>query len=210
MTVSCPRLDDAGAAAVLAAGGVLLLATDTVCGLHARADDRTALARLVELKGRRPEQPFLVLAAGARQALAMCGDLVPGARSLCEAAWPGPFTFILPAAPGLDDLVLDIGRRTVAIRVPGRADLRRLVERAGGPLASTSANVTGQPPLAGLDEAVAAFGNRVDGWWAGGDGEGPGVGTVLGTPSALVDLTFMPPRVLRPGPQPLPGGAGTP
>ncbi len=199
MNPSCPRLDDAAAATCLAGGGVLLLATDTICGLHARADRPAGLGRIAAAKGRAPQQPFLVLAGSLEQALSLCTGLSAEAVALCGAAWPGPFTFILPAAAGLDDLVHDRARGTVAIRVPGRADLRQLVMAAGGPLASTSANRAGEPALADLDAAVAGFGDAVDGSWAGVEAPGP-----PGTASALVDLAAWPPRVLRPGPLPLP------
>jgi L-threonylcarbamoyladenylate synthase len=199
--MSCPRLDEEAAAAGLAGGCVLLLATDTICGLHARADQGAALERMHALKGRHPGQPFLLLASSLDQALSLCSPVAAGVRALCEAAWPGPFTFILPAADGLHDLVRDGARGTVAVRVPRRDDLRQLIRRAGGPLASTSANRTGEAPLADLDAAVAAFGPLVDGCWGGGGVPGGGA---PGAPSALVDQTVAPPRVLRPGPLPLP------
>lgn len=202
--MSCPQLADDVAAARLAGGDVLLLATDTICGLHARADQAAALERVLALKGRHPGQPFLLLAGSPEQALSLCGPVTARVRSLCAAAWPGPFTFILPAGAGLHELVRDVARGTVAVRVPGREDLRQLIGRAGGPLASTSANRTGEPPLVDLAAAVAAFGNLVDGWWGGSGGPGE---PAPGAPSALVDLTADPPRVLRSGPRPLPGPA---
>jgi L-threonylcarbamoyladenylate synthase len=194
-----PPLDTAAAASALAAGGVLILPTDTICGLHARTDQPVALARLAALKGRLPERPLLVLASSVEQARQLCRSLNGDQSALCAAAWPGPFTFILPAAAGLPTPVRDVQRGTVAIRVPGRADLRRLIELAGGPLASTSVNLTGDRPLADLDAAVGAFGHVVDGWWAGEDAH-----PAAGAPSALVDLTAIPPVLLRPGPLPLP------
>ncbi len=192
-------LDTAAAATTLAAGGVLLLPTDTICGLHARADCPAALARLAALKGRAPEQPLLVLASSLERARELCLPLSSQQAAWCAAAWPGPFTFILPAGYRLPAAVRDVQRGTVAIRVPGRADLRRLIEQAGGALASTSANVTGERPLADLGAAVGAFGDRIDGWWAGEDPQ-----PAAGAPSALVDLTTSPPAILRPGPRPLP------
>jgi len=192
-------LDTAAAAATLAAGGVLILPTDTICGLHARADCPAALARLAALKGRTPERPLLVLASSLDQARALCLPLSPEQSAWCAAAWPGPFTFILVAGDGLPAAVRDAQRGTVAIRVPGRADLRRLIEQAGGALASTSANVTGERPLTDLSTAVGAFGDRIDGWWAGDDPQ-----PTACLPSALVDLTTSPPVILRPGPLPLP------
>jgi L-threonylcarbamoyladenylate synthase len=194
-----PPLDTAAAASRLAAGGVLILPTDTICGLHARIDCPAALARLATLKGRAPERPLLVLASSLEQARALCLPLSPEQSAWCAAAWPGPFTFILPAGDGLPAAVRDVQRGTVAVRVPGRPDLHRLIEQAGGALASTSANVTGDRPLTDLSAAVEAFGDRIDGWWAGEDPQPTGC-----LASALVDLTTSPPTILRPGPLPLP------
>lgn len=218
--MSAPRLSTDAAAVALRGGAVLLLATDTVCGLHARADRAGPLAAISALKGRAPDQPLLVLAASAAQAAALCGPLSVTQLAVCEQAWPGPFTFLVPARADLEPAVVDARRRTVAVRVPGRADLRRLIELVGAPLASTSANRTGEPPLTDLAAAVAAFGDGVAGWWPGeaepggagpgeaGPGEaGPGAPPV---PSALVDLTGPSPRILRPGPQPLPLPEGGP
>ena len=194
-----PPLDTAAAASRLAAGGVLILPTDTICGLHARADRPAALARLAALKGRAPGRPLLVLASSLERARGLCLPLSPQQSAWCAAAWPGPFTFILPADERLPAAVRDLERGTVAVRVPGRADLRRLIEQAGGALASTSANATGDRPLADLEAALGVFGDRIDGWWAGEDPQ-----PAAGTPSALVDLTVSPPSILRPGPLPLP------
>lgn len=198
--MSAPRLGDEAAAAELRGGSVLLLATDTVCGLHARADFAAALARIADLKGRAQGQPLLVLAASPEQAWTLCRPLTAAQMAVCGGAWPGPFTFLLPARAGLQPAVVDAGRSTIAIRVPGREDLRRLIGLAGGPLASTSANRTGEPPLTRLEDAVAEFEDGVAGWWDGDPGRDP----APGVPSALIDLTGDSPRVLRAGPLPLP------
>lgn len=198
--MNAPRLGDEAAAAALRGGSVLLLATDTVCGLHARVDFPAALARIADLKGRAQGQPLLVLAASPEQAWTLCRPLTAAQMAVCTGAWPGPFTFLLPARAGLEPAVVDAARSTIAIRVPGREDLRRLIGLAGGPLASTSANRSGEPPLTRLTAAVAAFGPGVAGWWDGQSGPSP----VNGVPSALVDLTGDAPRVLRAGPLPLP------
>ena len=199
-----PPLDTAAAAAAMANGGVLILPTDTICGFHARSDCVPALARIAELKGRPSEQPLLVLAASLEQALALCRPLDARQAMYCQAAWPGPFTFILPASPDLAPAVRDAARGTVAVRVPARPDLCRLIRLAGAPLASTSVNRSGAAPLGRLEQAVAAFGPLCDGWWAGEDPTGEGGAVPGGQASALVDLTREPPRVLRPGPRPLP------
>ncbi len=186
-------------AAGLAAGGVFILQTDTLPGLHARADNPSAVDRIFRLKGRSEGKPLLVLAGSAEMALALVEDLDGRVRELCRRCWPGPYSFILPGRPGLAPGVR--GRDgTLAVRVPEGAELRRLIEAAGGALVSTSANLAGLPPCRTMPEAVAGMGDRVDGAWAPARGKEPG-----SVPSALVDATVWPPRILRDGPRPLPG-----
>lgn len=202
----------------LAAGGVVLMATDTVPGLHARLDRPAALEELRIIKGRAQGKPLLLLAASTQQVLQLAADLPPPTAEFLAACWPGPFTFILPAAEGLPACVTArgaarapsepgmrtaSGRReppasptaTVAVRVPAWDALRALL-RESGPLASSSANRASEPAPADLAAAMALL---------------PGLPVWRGTPdhpsgapSALVDLTGKEPAVLRCGPLPLP------
>ena len=204
------RLDDPQAAAgVLRSGGVLVLPTDTLPGLHARADHPVALARIAALKGRAADKPMLVLAASLDQVRPLLLDLDADREDFCGRCWPGPFSLILPARPGLPAQVTDVvvsgdgeSRTSLAVRVPQPRFLRDLLETVGAPLVSTSVNVAGRPPLADLAAAVALFAAGIDGWWAPDERD-----TAAGTtarPSALVDMIVWPPRLLRPGPRPLP------
>ncbi len=197
----------AEAAGVLRGGGVVLMPTDTLPGLHCRADLAAAVARLSALKGRDAGRPLLLLCADADQALALASDVDDRIRYYVETCWPGPFTLVLKAGPRAPAAVL-AGRPTVALRVPGAVWLRGLVDEAGGPLASTSANRSGETPPRGLAEAVARFGEAVDGVLATAAGAGPAVGsgaggdgTGTGRASALLDLTVRPARILREGPR---------
>lgn len=206
-------LDGQAAAALLRSGGVLLLDTDTLPGLHARADRQDAVARIAGLKSRPRGQPLLVLASGWEDV----GRLVPALdvrrEEYCRRCWPGPFSLILPARfdlpPGL------VGQGTVAIRIPALAALRDLIRSAGFPLVSTSANRSGQPPCPDLATAAAAFTAEVDGVWTWREGlQGPPLAPGP-APSALIDLSGWPPVVRRSGPQLPPGwqpaqGEGTP
>jgi len=197
--VTIPRLNDRDAVRILESGGVLLMPTDTLPGLHARADRPEAVARVAELKGRSGGKPLLVLAASPAAAETVTGPLVPRQLAYARRCWPGPFSLIMPAAPGLDSLVT-AGGATVAVRVPNRPDLVALLEAAGYPLVSTSANRAGEEPARSVAEAASRFGDGVDGVWGPtGDGE-----MAAGQPSALVDLTVWPPRLVRPGPIPPP------
>jgi L-threonylcarbamoyladenylate synthase len=186
--------DPAGVADALDRGQVLLLNTDTLPGLHARLDRPAALAALAALKGRADDKPLLVLAASEAEALSLAAPLDARWLPLLTACWPGPFTFVLAAGAGLPRAVCS-ATETVAIRVPDRGPLQRLLALTG-PLASTSANLAGQAAATSLDDARARF--------AGLAAWDDGALAPEGAASALVALIDDAPRVLRPGPRPLP------
>jgi len=194
------RAEAAALARVLAGGGVVLMPTDTLPGLHARADQAAALARILALKGSPAGRPLLVLCATVEEALGLAAPLDGRAEAWARRCWPGPFTLVLPRGARAPDAIC-AGGPTVACRVPALEPLRALVAAAGGPLASTSANLAGQPPVADLASAARLFGARVDAvaqepWPAG---------RAASRASALVDLTGWPPRLLREGPLAPPG-----
>ncbi len=197
------RLADTEALAkVLAGGGVALLPTDTLPGLHARADCAAAVARIRQLKGQQAERSLLVLCATIEQALSLAGPLAPRAVAWARRCWPGPFTLVLPRGPGVAIApAVSPDSATLACRVPALAPLRELVAAAGGPLVSTSANRAGQPPAPDLESAARFFGALVDAV-AAGPWPGP---PAAGRASALIDVTGWPPLSLREGPLPPPG-----
>ncbi|HOX26658.1 MAG TPA: Sua5/YciO/YrdC/YwlC family protein [Candidatus Krumholzibacteria bacterium] len=193
MTSGGRRLDRAAIAAALAAGEVVLLMTDTVPGLHARIDRPAALAAVNALKGRREDQPLLVLAASVEAAFALAAPLAPRVVAYLRACWPGPFTVILPAAAGLPAAVAPAG--AVAVRVPDWPALRELLAETG-PLVSTSANRGHE--LAAVDLADAADRFPELAVWA------EVAPAAAGAASAIVNLTGQRPRLWRPGPRPMP------
>jgi len=200
------RLIDWGdAAKMLAAGGIVLMPTDTVPGLHCRADHKSAILRLIQLKGRDPAKPFLLLCSSLEEALSLTIRDDSQVLKVARHCWPGPFTLILPAGPEVPVAATN-GDRKVALRVPQPAELRQLVAAVGSPLISTSANHAGNSPATDMAEAERRFAAVVDGvvteipfWLPVGE---------KARASALVDVTSWPPRVLRAGPLPLPGGWG--
>ncbi len=188
----------ADAARCLRDGGILLLATDTVPGLHARADDFGAVRRILAVKGCLAGKALLVLAGSQEQAAAITGPLTLEQEAVCRRCWPGPFSLILPAAVGLSPLVTG-GRQTVAVRVPALPELCELLLLAGGPMVSTSANRSGEPHAQSMEVAREHFAAEVDGYWTTAQGA-----DVQREPSALVDLTTEPPCLLRAGNVPFP------
>jgi L-threonylcarbamoyladenylate synthase len=151
----------AAAAAVLRRGGLVAYPTETFYGLGCLALDAAAVARLAAAKGR-PDGKPLPLLADRLEAVERVAFLSPRARRLAARFWPGPLTLILPARPGLPAEVT-AGSGRVGIRVAGGEVARALAAAAGGPLVSTSANLSGAPPPASpgaLDPALVA---RLDG-----------------------------------------------
>jgi tRNA threonylcarbamoyl adenosine modification protein (Sua5/YciO/YrdC/YwlC family) len=161
-------------ASLLRSGGIVLLPTDTIYGLHALANDASR-ARIAAIKSRDAGKRFVIIAASVAQLDSM-GAEVP---SSLNNIWPAPLTAIVRR-----------GEETIAARVPDLKWLRDLLERTG-PLISTSANRTGEPPItiadALPDELVRAIDGMVD------------AGPRTGKPSAIVDFTETEPRFIREG-----------
>jgi len=168
--------------AALERGLVIGIPTDTVYGLAARNDRPAGIARIYELKGRPSDLELPVLVADADQAAAMAdgGRLPEVAARLAERHWPGALTVVVAARGG----------GTVGLRVPAQ-DLVRALCRQAGPLASTSANRHGDPPLTTAADVRAVFGDGLAVVVDGGVCDRP--------PSTVVDCTGPEPRVLRPG-----------
>ncbi len=180
---------------VLRKGGVVLLATDTLPGLHALATHPGAAEALRASKDSPPGRPFLLLFHDLESVLRY-GE--PGSTSHLGAlrrAWPGPLTALLNPTPMTPD-AWTLDGDSLAARVPARQDLRDLIAELGSPLFSTSANRAGEEPARTLDEAAARFQDlpvllRDD----------PEAG---GSASTLVDLTGRQALVLREGSAPWP------
>jgi tRNA threonylcarbamoyl adenosine modification protein (Sua5/YciO/YrdC/YwlC family) len=162
-------------AAILKAGGVALLPTDTVYGLHAVAADTRAVERIAAMKGRGDDKPFVVIAASTDQ-LAAIGCRIPEELT---RVWPAPITAILAR-----------GANTQAARIPDLEWLRSLIERTG-PLVSTSANRAGEPPVAEPEQLAPDLRRQLDALLD--------AGPLLGKPSVIVDFTGALPRILREG-----------
>ena len=177
-------------ARLLTGGGVALLPTDTIYGLHAAARDHAACARIADLKGREDTKPFLVLAAGRAQ-LHRIGAKIPSRYAAAlDSLWPAPLTAIVPLeAP----IAASRGASTIGVRIPSIEWLRQLAAEAG-PIASTSANRSGEPAIQTPEELPLEMLERLD---AVVD-----VGRLEGKPSVIVDLTGEDPRLIREGESP--------
>jgi tRNA threonylcarbamoyl adenosine modification protein (Sua5/YciO/YrdC/YwlC family) len=169
---------------------VIGLPTDTVYGIGADPLSEEAVGKLYELKGRPENKPVGLLVASADHA-ASIGVLDGIGAELAAAHWPGALTLVVTPKVILADWVGDAQRSTVGLRVPDHPVTLELLE-ATGPLAVTSANLSGAPESMSDDEARAVFGDRVKVYV---EGRSPG-----GEASTVVDVTGRVVVVLRQGP----------
>lgn len=172
-------------------GACIVLPTDTVYGIGANAFDAAAVQGLLDAKERGRDMPPPVLVAEPSMLRAVADDVPQPAAELAKAFWPGPLTLILKAQPkgGMD---LGETRGTVAVRVPDHDGARALLRRTG-PLAVSSANLSGQPAALSCPEAVGQLGDRVAVYLDGGRV----VGAVAST---IVDFVAEPEgRIVREG-----------
>jgi tRNA threonylcarbamoyl adenosine modification protein (Sua5/YciO/YrdC/YwlC family) len=134
--------------------------------------------------------PVPVLVGSPRTLDGIATGLSKRARELIEAFWPGGLTVVARAQPSLR---WDLGDTdgTVAVRMPLHPVAIELLQ-ATGPMAVSSANISGKPPATTLDEAIEALGEVVSVYLDGGPSGDP-------VPSTIVDVTAPVPRLLRAG-----------
>lgn len=197
------RVDDSNldhvldlAADVLCRGGIVAYPTETFYGLGVKFDMPGALERLCALKNRPQEKamPVIIGDRGSLSRIVAAGWLeqIPERiRSLMDRSWPGPLTFLLPAAEGLPEL-LTAGTGKIAVRIPGLSFALHLARRAGFPFTATSANPSGMPPASDADTVERYFGCAID--LIVDAGPAPG-----GIPSTILDATGPGLRIVREG-----------
>jgi len=180
-------------AELLRAGEVVGFPTDTVYGLAAIAANGRAVRRVFALKGRSLGQPLILMVADAGQ-LEGWALVDERAQGYMRRWWPGPLTLVLRAHDGVGPPLATAGQpRTIAARIPDHEVALRLLREVAEPLATTSANRSGEPPaLTPLETAwVTGLAAVLDG------GRAPGA-----VPSTLLDVSGGEPRILREGPVP--------
>ncbi len=178
---------------VLRAGGLVAFPTDTVYGLAVLPWDTDAVTRLYEAKQRPSDRPIPLLLSDASY-LDRVAILSPRLRrqtgQLIAHFWPGALTLVLPKVEALPDVVS--AGPTVGVRVPDLPLARDLIRGAGGALAVTSANISGQLNAITAQEVEEQLGDRIDLILDGGPCRG-------GVPSSVLDCTVSPPLLLRYG-----------
>jgi L-threonylcarbamoyladenylate synthase len=171
----------------LVAGGVAVLPTDTIYGLHARATDAQAIGRIVRAKRRPAQQPMVVLCADLEQLRALGVDADPRLLDALDTLWPAPLTAILPSTARI---AAAAGEATIAVRIPALEWLRELLSYAS-PLASTSVNVSGERAIYSTKQIPRELLVSIDLVLDAGE--------LRGGSSTLVDFTGEVPKVIREG-----------
>lgn len=179
------------AAAAVRAGKLIVLPTDTVYGVGANAFDAQAIQALLNAKHRGRDMPPPVLIAMASILPALGRDIPPAATALAEAFWPGALTIIVKA---LQSTTMELGEThgTIALRVPDHPDTVELL-KATGPMAVTSANISGMPAATTAREAVRMLQESVEIYLDAGP-------SPKGVASTIVDFASTPAgRIVRMG-----------
>lgn len=179
------------ATAILAAGGVVAMPTETVYGLAADATNPGAVTRIYETKGRPRFNPLIAHMADLAMAEAY-GAFDPLSKKLAAAFWPGPLTLVVPLLPGAPIHPLaTAGLDSVGIRVP-RGFAGRLIGAFGRPLAAPSANRSGRISPTSAAHVDADLGGRIPLILDGG-------AAAVGVESTIVKVEDGAVRLLRPG-----------
>ncbi len=173
-------------------GAIMVYPTETFYGLGGLAVLEAVGNKVFELKGREPGKLLPYVASDLEMVLQFAEQPGEIFFRLAERFWPGPLTLVLRAKEGILPAALLGSQQTLAVRVPPVDWLRELVKRTGSLLISTSANLSGQPPVDNFAEAYELFRERVDLFIDGGKTPGE-------KPSTIVDLTSEEPLCLREG-----------
>jgi tRNA threonylcarbamoyl adenosine modification protein (Sua5/YciO/YrdC/YwlC family) len=169
------------ARAAVRRGELVVIPTDTVYGVAADAFSPAAVQKLLDAKGRTRQSPPPVLVPGIPTLEALASEIPDAVRTLVDTFWPGGLTIVLPAQPSL---AWDLGDTdgTVAVRMPDNRIALELLEETG-PLAVSSANLTGKPAATTAQDAMDMLEESVDVYLDGG--------TSTSMASTIIDATAL-------------------
>jgi L-threonylcarbamoyladenylate synthase len=186
--------DDAAyqqAAQILKAGGLVAFPTETVYGLGANGMDDGAAGRIYAAKGRPSDNPLILHIAEWGQMNGLVKAVPEEAKLLAKKFWPGPLTMVFWKADAVPYAVTG-GLDTVAVRMPDHPSALRLIRQAGMAVAAPSANTSGRPSPTRAEHVIEDLAGKIDLILDGGV-----VG--VGIESTILDMTVLPPSILRPG-----------
>jgi L-threonylcarbamoyladenylate synthase len=169
-------------------GEVLIYPTDTLYGLGADARNKSAISRLMKIKGRSAGLVFSVMLGDVGELVKLVkvrGGLRPVLKML-----PGPYTFVFPSKEKLPDGVVGPGVG-IGVRIPDHPVALKIAMEFRAPIITTSVNRTGEPPLTKSREIIEILDDEVDLFLDSGD--------IAGVPSTVISFVSHPPQVLRKG-----------
>ena len=175
---------------VVKAGGVISFPTDTVYGIGVSAYQEDAIKKVYQVKERSHLKAIPILIYDAEVLEQITTNLLPITDQIINHFWPGPLTLVLPKGPDLPNNLSQTD--TIGVRVPDD-NLTRELLRQSGPLAATSANLSGQPSAQSAMEVFEQLGGKIDLVLDGGPAKG-------GQASTVLDLTGEFPIIMREGP----------
>ncbi len=175
------------AISIIQHGGIVAFPTDTVYGIGASLAFPDALERIYLLKGRDRERSLPVLLASSADLNRVAADVDPRMLELAISFWPGPLTVALPALASLPSQVV-AQDGTVGVRVPDHSVALMLAQRAGGAIAVTSANLSGQPPAKRPEEIDPILAGQLDMILAGGNARQQLASTVISSGGATITI----------------------
>lgn len=172
-------------------GGLVAFPTETVYGLGGDGLNRESSRKIYAAKGRPMDNPLIIHICRIEDVAFLVKEFPETARKAADAFWPGPLTMILPKSDHVPYETTG-GLDTVAVRFPSHPVARKLIEYGGGYVAAPSANLSGRPSPTAAKYVIEDMEGRIDMILDGGEDD-------IGLESTVVDMTVMPPRILRPG-----------
>ena len=185
------------AATLILKGGIVAFPTETVYGLGALANDKKAIKRIYEVKGRPKNNPLIVHVYDINQALSITKNIPIDAHVLIKKYWPGPLTLILPYKESSN--ISSIARanlKTVAVRIPNHPVALKLLKAVNMPLIAPSANISQHLSPTSASHVKKDLGINLI---VGKDMILNGGSTSIGLESTVIDFTSIKPIILRPG-----------
>lgn len=176
---------------ILEDGGLVAFPTETVYGLGANALDEEAARKTYEAKGRPSDNPLIIHIADIEALDEIVKEIPPAAHSLAKRFWPGPLTMIFEKSE-IVPYGTTGGLDTVAVRMPANDTARALIRAAGGYVSAPSANTSGRPSPTEASHVADDLSGKIDMILDGGSVQ-------IGVESTIVDMTVVPPMILRPG-----------
>lgn len=179
------------ASEIIRRGGLVAFPTETVYGLGADGLNEEAAAKIYLAKGRPSDNPLILHIAEVEQLEGIVKFIPETAKKLIKKYWPGPLTLIFEKADSVPYGTTG-GLETVAVRMPDHIVARRLIQASGVPIAAPSANTSGRPSPTKASHVTEDLFGKIDLILDSGS-----VG--IGLESTIVDVTVIPPVILRPG-----------